>query len=285
MPHAEVLGVPLASDFLWEHRVPLLGALFLALGVEVVARAVLLRRGTSTGLLLSNLAQWLVELGVRQGTLPLRLLLFGALARLAPGGEGHGVSLPGLLALYVLVDVTYYWKHRLLHRTRLGWALHAVHHSSHELSLLAAVRLGWVQRAVDDLFYLPLVLLGFPPVAVLLLVELNHATQFWCHTECIGRLGWVDRVLNTPSNHRVHHSTHLAHANFGSTFMLWDRLFGTYVPEPPGLSFGIPGGYQGLDPLRIQLGPLLAYLRGSGRARGGGREPGGGVQARPSAEP
>jgi sterol desaturase/sphingolipid hydroxylase (fatty acid hydroxylase superfamily) len=165
----------------------------------------------------------------------------------------------GWALLYVAVDLFYYARHRLLHATRLGWALHAPHHASGDLSITSSLRLGWVQRVFDDFFYLPLVLLGVPPLAVFIAVELNHASQLWCHTEIIGRLPLLDRVFNTPSNHRVHHARDraLADSNYAATFMLWDKLFGTYRAEPHGpMPLGWAEPYEGINPLVIQFREL-----------------------------
>jgi sterol desaturase/sphingolipid hydroxylase (fatty acid hydroxylase superfamily) len=153
----------------------------------------------------------------------------------------------------------------MLHTFEWGWALHSVHHSTDDLNLMAAIRLGWAQRWIDDFFYLPLALLGFDPLLVLAIVEINHASQFWCHTRCIGRLGALDTLINTPSNHRVHHAAvrAVANHNYGSTLMCWDRWFGTYLREPAPYvqAYGLETGRVGDNPLRIQLGPLFGYVR------------------------
>jgi hypothetical protein len=78
-----------------------------------------------------------------------------------------------------------------------------------------------LQRVLDDFFYVPLVLLGAPPLAVFIAVELNHASQLWCHTEVIGRIPFLDRFLNTPSNHRVHHARDRAFADSAPIVGLW----------------------------------------------------------------
>lgn len=237
-----------------------LAAAFVGLAfVEAVARA-LKGRPLPNATVALNLGMWLVELVLRTGTGGLRWLAFVAVAALAP--VTWTMTWWQWAALYLLVDLLYYARHRLLHETRLGWALHAPHHASVDLSLTSALRLGWVQRTLDDFFYLPLVLLGAPPLAVFIIVELNHASQFWCHTELIGRLPLLDAVLNTPSNHRVHHAQDRvwADANYGSTLMLWDRLLGTYRREPDtSLPLGWERPYAGHNPLVIQFGALREW--------------------------
>lgn len=217
-----------------------------------------------------NLGMWLVELVIRTGTGGLRWVAFAAVATLAPLTVAMGWW--QWLLLYVVVDFAYYSRHRLLHETRLGWALHAPHHASVDLSLTSALRLGWVQRTLDDFFYVPILLLGFPPLAVFIAIELNHASQFWCHTELIGRLPLLDPWLNTPSNHRAHHAQDRAYAdaNYGSTLMVWDRLLGTYRPEPePRLPMGWSEPYAGHSPLVIQFRALGEWLAGLARRAAG----------------
>lgn len=248
---------------LWAHRQLLALFAFSVMALELLVLAARFRETYRPGLMLSTTAMWIVEQGGRVLMFPLRLAVFAAIASLAP--LRLPVSVGVVLAAYVAVDFLYYWKHRLLHRYDWAWALHSVHHSSDDMNLMAAIRLGWLQRWIDDFFYLPLALLGVEPVLLLLIVELNHASQFWCHTRCIGALGWLDRAINTPANHRVHHAREraVANHNYGSTLMCWDRWFGSYLPEPAGgvREFGVRESPLGLNPLAIQLAPLARYVR------------------------
>jgi len=253
---------------LWAYRQQVQVGFFLCLLLEMSVLAVRFRESYRPALMLSTTAMWLVEQGGRLLMYPFRLAVFVAVAQavFVARPQPNVSGLWTWIGAYLCVDFLYYWKHRWLHRFEWTWALHSVHHSTDDLNLMAAVRLGWVQRWIDDFFYLPLVLLGFDPVVVLLTVEINHASQFWCHTRVIGTLGPLDALINTPSNHRVHHAATraLSDHNFGSTLMCWDRWFGSYLKEPEGgvRSFGLETGPTGVNPLRIQLAPLWRYLRG-----------------------
>ena len=254
-------GSPL---YLWFRGLSLglAGALVALAFVESAVRHLVFHRPVDKRTITVNLGMWLVELVLRTGSGGVRWLVFSAAATLAPWT--WPMRAPAWVLLYLLVDLFYYARHRLLHTTRFGWALHAPHHASTDLSLTSALRLGWVQRVFDDFFYVPLVLLGAPPLAVFIVVELDHASQLWCHTEVIGRLPFLDRFLNTPSNHRVHHACDRAFAdsNYGATFMLWDKLFGTYQPEPGPLPLGWTAPYAGMNPFIIQFRGLREWLRG-----------------------
>ena len=139
------------------------------------------------------------------------------------------------ILVFVLYDFTYYWKHRLAHRVRWFWAEHITHHSSQHYNLSTALRQPWVGPFIGGfLIGAPMVLLGFHPAFIGLAAGFNLIYQFWIHTEAINRLPrWYEAVMNTPSHHRVHHATNPRYldSNYAGVFIIWDRMFGTYMPE------------------------------------------------------
>jgi sterol desaturase/sphingolipid hydroxylase (fatty acid hydroxylase superfamily) len=159
------------------------------------------------------------------------------------------------VAGFLGVDFFYYWFHRMSHEVNAIWATHVVHHQSEEYNLAVALRQGAFQSAFSSAFYLPLALLGFPPVLFLTLSSLNTLYQFWIHTRAIGKLGPLDRVLNTPSNHRVHHgrNPNYIDRNHGGTLIVWDRLFGTYQPEQEEVVYGITKPLASFNPIWANL--------------------------------
>ncbi len=136
---------------------------------------------------------------------------------------------------FVLDDLGYYWFHRFAHRVRWFWASHVNHHSSQHYNLSTALRQTWTGFfALSFIFRIPLVLLGFHPAMVLFVGAINLLYQFWIHTEAIGRMPrWFESVMNTPSHHRVHHATNPLYLdrNYAGTFIIWDRLLGTFQQE------------------------------------------------------
>jgi len=138
---------------------------------------------------------------------------------------------------FVADDLAYYWLHRAGHRVRWFWASHVNHHSSQHYNLSTALRQTWTGFiAVSFVFRLPLALVGFEPAMILACAGINLVYQFWIHTEAIGRMPrWFEAVMNTPTHHRVHHATNSAYLdrNFAVTFIVWDRLFGTFMAEEP----------------------------------------------------
>ena len=247
---------------LQSHIRPLLLMMLVLLVIDITFRAALLKRVISPKDLIANMTSWGVETLTRNAVFPLRYGLFVWAATWVEWTVSS--SIWEWVTAYILVDLAYYWKHRWLHNNGLLWSLHKPHHSIRVLTADSALRLGWIQRLFDDFFYLPLVLFGFSPWTLLMAVEINHIYQWWCHCEWIGRIPLLDRWLNTPSNHRLHHSSdeqEVRH-NYGSTFMIWDHLFGTYQPEPDTpITFGVKTGYVGSNPFLFQLVPVFLYLR------------------------
>jgi len=175
--------------------------------------------------------------------------------------------------LFVGLEFCYYWYHRAAHRVRWFWASHAVHHSPNQFNLSAAYRLSWTGRITGTmLFFLPLAWLGFPPAAIAAAFALNLLYQFWIHAGWIPRLGPLEGILNTPSAHRVHHAANLEYldANYGGVLLVFDRLFGTYVPERADLPcrFGLVEPLRTHNPVRIAFFQWVAVARDLRRARG-----------------
>jgi sterol desaturase/sphingolipid hydroxylase (fatty acid hydroxylase superfamily) len=157
----------------------------------------------------------------------------------------------------LLYDLAYYWHHRLGHRVALLWAAHAVHHQSEDYNLSTALRQtasGWLAGWI---FYLPLALLGFPPVVVGTVALIDLLYQYWVHTQQIGKLGWFDRWFCSPSNHRVHHAVSDAYLdrNYGGILILWDRLFGTFTEERDDepCVYGTRSPLRSWNPVRANL--------------------------------
>ena len=177
------------------------------------------------------------------------------------------------ITLLLLVEFVYYWHHRLAHRVRWFWATHAVHHSSNELALAAALRLGWTGRLGGALlFFAPIVWLGFPPAAVFGTVAAGLFWQFWLHVDWLPRLGPLEWILNTPTHHRVHHASNPEYldCNYGSALIVFDRLFGSFVDERADIAirYGLVHPVTSHNPLRIAFHEWLAMGRAFIAARG-----------------
>ncbi len=170
------------------------------------------------------------------------------------------------IALFLLVEFVYYWHHRASHTVRWLWATHSVHHSPTRFNLTAGIRLGWTAGISGHfLFYVPLALIGFHPLAIAAVLGANLAYQFFIHSELAPRLGPLEWVLNTPTHHKVHHACNDAclDKNFGGTLIIFDRLFGTFAapPKEEPLRYGLVGREPSSNPVAIVFGEWAAILR------------------------
>lgn len=149
------------------------------------------------------------------------------------------------LILWIGVDFCYYWYHRVSHRCNFFWIGHSVHHQSESYNLSVALRQGYFQTLTSWIFYLPLSLIGFSTKMFVVVASLNTIYQFWIHTQSIKRMGWFEKIFNTPSHHRVHHGKNPEYIdkNYAGSFIVWDKLFGTFEPE------NIPAEYGVTEPL------------------------------------
>jgi alkylglycerol monooxygenase len=142
------------------------------------------------------------------------------------------------ISLYILafigIDFAGYWVHRWSHEINVFWNRHIIHHSSEEYNLSCALR-----QSVSEIFalftftYLPMAILGIPVEIIAVVGPIQLFAQFWYHTRLIGKMGWLEHILVTPSHHRVHHSINPEYMdkNYSQIFIIWDKLFGTFQPE------------------------------------------------------
>jgi sterol desaturase/sphingolipid hydroxylase (fatty acid hydroxylase superfamily) len=170
---------------------------------------------------------------------------------------------------FIAEDLTYYVFHRASHEVRFLWAAHENHHSSERYNLSTALRQSWTTPFTELLFYWWMPLLGFHPVMILTAKGMSLLYQFWIHTECIDRLGWLERVLNTPSHHRVHHGTNVEYLdrNHAGILIVWDRLFGSFEPERAPVRYGLTKAVGSFHPFVIAFHEWAAMLRDVRRAR------------------
>ncbi|MDA0280525.1 MAG: alkylglycerol monooxygenase [Pseudohongiellaceae bacterium] len=156
------------------------------------------------------------------------------------------------ISCFILYDFAYYWKHRFGHEVALFWGSHVAHHQSEDYNLSTALR----QTSVDFYgfaFYLPFFFLGFPAEILFTVVSLNLIYQFWVHTEHVPKLGPIEWLFVTPSNHRVHHARNKIYVdrNYGGVFILWDRIFGSFqeeIAEEPAV-FGLRKPLNSWNPI------------------------------------
>ena len=172
---------------------------------------------------------------------------------------------------FFLYDFCYYWQHRLGHTVGLFWASHSVHHQSEEFNLTTALRQPGTGVFTNWVFYIPMALAGVPVGVFLMTGVIQLFYQFWPHTRLIGRLGVLDRWIQTPSNHRVHHAQNDIYLdrNYVGVFLIWDRLFGTFqqeLDEEPCI-YGVRGQLRSWNPVWANLHYYWLMLADAWHAR------------------
>ena len=166
------------------------------------------------------------------------------------------MSLVNWLLCLVLFDFLYYWAHRWSHEVNFLWGAHVVHHQSEDYNLGVALRQSWIHTFIAAFIFFPIPILGFEPVIFIGVSGVVTLYQFWIHTEAITRLPkWFEFIFNSPTHHRVHHARDPKYIdkNYAATFILWDRIFGTYMEEEERPHYGITTQINSWNPTWANL--------------------------------
>jgi sterol desaturase/sphingolipid hydroxylase (fatty acid hydroxylase superfamily) len=181
-----------------------------------------------------------------------------------------GAGVVGWMVAALAWDLSFYWQHRAEHAVRFLWAGHVTHHSGERFNYSTGFRQSWTPWT-GFLFYPAWAIVGVRPDLMYIAGGWNLVYQFFIHTEVVRTLpAWIEAWLNTPSHHRVHHARNAAYCdrNFGGALIVWDRLFGTFVPEREAPVYGINEPVRSVNPLWIQIHEYVAIARDVWRAAG-----------------
>jgi alkylglycerol monooxygenase len=175
------------------------------------------------------------------------------------------------LIAFIALDFAGYWVHRIAHEYNLFWNNHIVHHSSEEFNLACALRQSISSIVkIFAIFLLPAAFLGVPQNVIAIVAPLHLFAQFWYHTQHIGRMGLLEKIIVTPSHHRVHHAINAEYLdkNYGQIFIFWDKLFGTYQEEMPNVPavYGVTRPVQTWNPIKINFMHLWLLIKDAWRA-------------------
>ena len=176
------------------------------------------------------------------------------------------------LVAFIVIDFAGYWNHRLSHKINFFWNQHVIHHSSEEFNLACALR-----QSISNLIgYFPILLIpaavvGVPNEIIAVLAPIHLFAQFWYHTQHIGKMGWLEYVIVTPSQHRVHHAINPEYIdkNLGQILCVWDRWFGTFQEEleevPP--QYGVLKPAATWNPVHINFQHLWRLIQDAWRTK------------------
>jgi sterol desaturase/sphingolipid hydroxylase (fatty acid hydroxylase superfamily) len=252
--------------------------LYIAIGVLIasIVEAVVLSRHSPGGYDWASMGVSIADMVVRNAlrfVLPATFIL--TMADWVWAHRIATVPLDGVAAfaaLFIGQEFCYYWYHRAGHRMRWFWLSHGIHHSSNSMNLAAAYRLSWTAGYTGVVaFFMPLVWLGFPVKVVLSCLALNLFYQFWLHTTWIPKLGWFEKIFNTPSAHRVHHASNVEYldGNYGGVLVVFDHLFGTYIPEcqDVAIQYGWVEPIHTRNVFKLQAAPWIDLFKDLRKAR------------------
>lgn len=167
---------------------------------------------------------------------------------------------------FVALDFAGYWVHRIAHEYNLFWNNHIIHHSSEEFNLACALRqsISSIVR-IFSIFLLPAALSGVPSSVIAVVAPLHLFAQFWYHTQHIGKMGFLEKIIVTPSHHRVHHAINPEYLdkNYSQIFIIWDKLFGTFQAELADVKpvYGVTRPVQTWNPIKINFMHLWLLIK------------------------
>ncbi|WP_350291196.1 sterol desaturase family protein [uncultured Croceitalea sp.] len=182
------------------------------------------------------------------------------------------ITLVVWLIAFIAIDFAGYWNHRLSHHINIFWNQHVIHHSSEEFNLACALRQS-ISNLVGyfALLLIPAAILGVPNKVIAILAPIHLFAQFWYHTQHIGKLGWLEYLIVTPSQHRVHHAINPEYIdkNLGQILSIWDRMFGTFQEElkdvPP--QYGVLKPAATWNPILINFQHFWRLTKDAWRAK------------------
>jgi sterol desaturase/sphingolipid hydroxylase (fatty acid hydroxylase superfamily) len=164
-------------------------------------------------------------------------------------GGLHAIqALPGVAKMVLavlLADFVIYWIHRAQHRTNVLWRTHAWHHSAEYLYWFSGFRTSFLHSLIYNIpqATIPMLIFKLSPLQTGICYSVGMLIQFWEHTNVRVNIGPLQWLFISPEYHRVHHSVgQECRMNLGTTFSLWDRMFGTYVDPatmPEGFQLGL----------------------------------------------
>jgi len=176
------------------------------------------------------------------------------------------------LIAFVAVDFQGYWVHRWSHEINFLWNRHIIHHSSEEFNLSCALRQS-ISTIVNyfTILLLPAALLGVPPMVIAVIGPIHLFLQYWYHTQLIGKMGILEYLIVTPSQHRVHHAINPEYMdkNYGQVFNIWDRMFGSFQEELPDVPpvYGITRPARTWNPIKINFMHSWLLLKDAWRTK------------------
>ncbi len=164
---------------------------------------------------------------------------------------------------FIVHELAYYTEHRISHRTGLFWAFHTVHHSSNHFNHTTAARGFYFDGLLKGIFALVGALAGIDPRVYIAVEIAKNIFGMWNHASYVGHLGWFEKWVMTPWNHKVHHANQPEYIdkNYGQVLLIWDRLLGTQVDYGRAPTVGLVNQVHNNNPLTAQFEGVAGLLK------------------------
>jgi sterol desaturase/sphingolipid hydroxylase (fatty acid hydroxylase superfamily) len=157
--------------------------------------------------------------------------------------------------LIIAEDFMFYWLHRVDHYCRFFWAVHVTHHSSEEFNLTVGFRSSVFQPLYRFIYFIPLAFFGFKGIDIMFAYSATQIFGILSHTQTVGKLGFLEYFLVTPSHHRVHHASNVRYLdkNMGMLLIIWDKMFGTFQEEKESdpVKYGLTKNIETYNPINM----------------------------------
>lgn len=166
------------------------------------------------------------------------------------------------IILFVLLDLKHYLEHRLMHHRKL-WELHSYHHSATEFTLFTNSRGHLLEESIYFMFTgIFFALMGSAMHELFYFYAFREMYGYLLHADIKSKFGFVGKwILISPQAHKLHHSIKkedYGH-NFGTLFIWWDKLFGTYKEPYTGMKIGLENDLY--NEMNFFKGQIIAFRR------------------------
>lgn len=171
---------------------------------------------------------------------------------------------------YIVWEFGHFIYHYLGHKVRLFWCLHATHHVPEDMNLSVTYAHFFLEAPYADVIRTTVcLLLGVEPALLFLIMFIDGTYGAFIH---VGenmikdaRFGSLNKVMLTPSHHRVHHARNPLYmdTNFCNLLNIWDRVFGTYQEEQPDIKpeYGITRKVNSGNFVDVYFGEIIALAK------------------------
>ncbi len=172
------------------------------------------------------------------------------------------------VVLLITQDFLFYLLHYVDHYCRFFWAVHVTHHSSEEFNLTVGFRSSVFQPLYRFIYFIPLALMGFDGKDVMFIYSATQIYGILIHTKYVGKLGFLEYFMSTPSHHRVHHGSNIAYLdkNMGMLLIIWDKMFGTFQEEKEEVRFGLTENIKTHNPVKVVFHEWRAIIKDLGKS-------------------